>query len=517
MVLTSYLHKLKFDPKLNDALIAYYLKNTRLVILLILVIAIVGVISFLSLPRVLNPSINIAIVTIQTTLPGAGPDDVESLVTIPVEKAVGNVANIDTMTSFSQNSVSVVTLQFNSGVDPAKAESDVQTAVQSVSNLPKDASTPHAQKLDFQNTPVWTFTVGAKDPISLLRFGRNLRDILKDVDTINTVGASGLDNQEIQVVIKPEAISTYGVNPISLSQIVTTTINSQPAGNINTSNSSFSLTIDPLLANVNDLRNLRIALTDGTNVLLSDIANISLSQKPGSTSSYIATRSKSPIPGVTFSIFKKSFANITTADQDAHKAVAKLLEQYKGQVTVSSVLDSGDVIDRQFVELVRDLLITFSLVFLVIVIFLGTRQAAIAAFAIPLTFLITFIVMRMTHIDLSFIAFFSLLLSLGLLVDDTIVVISALSAYYRTNKFTPFQAGLLVWRDFKTAIFTTTLTTVWAFVPLLLSNGIIGEFIKAIPIVVSSALLSSFGVAMFITLPLIIIVLKPNMPLDKSS
>src|SRR5204862_6084394 len=115
------------------------------------------------------------------------------------------------------------------------------------------------------------------------------------------------------------------------------------------------------------------------------------------------------------------------------------------------------------------------------------------ASAIPLTFLITFVVMKSTNIDLSFIAFFSLLLALGLLVDDTIVVISALSSYYRTNKFTPMESGLLVWRDFKTAVFTTTLTTVWAFVPLLLATGIIGEFIKAIPIVVSSSLLASIG------------------------
>ncbi len=508
----SYLDKLQFDQRLNNTFIARYLKNTRLVILTILVISIVGVISFLSLPRVLNPAINIAIVTVQTSLPGASPDAVESLLTNPIEKAVGNVANIDTITSTSQNSVSVVSIQFNSGVDPDKAQSDVQTAVQTVNNLPKDATVPHVGKVDFQNAPVWVITVSSHDPVSLLRFSRTLRDTLKDVATIDTVNATGLDSQEIQVVIKPEAITTYGINPLTLSQIVTTAINAQPAGNINTTSSSFSLTVDPLVTTVSDLRKLRIGLTDGTTVLLSNIATVQLNQTPGSTNSYVATRFHTPVPGITFSIFKKKFANITTADQDAHTTISQLLVGYNGEVTVSSILDSGDEITRQFTELVRDLLITFFLVFLVIVIFLGTRQAAIAAFAIPLTFLITFIVMRVTHIDLSFIAFFSLLLSLGLLVDDTIVVISALSSYHRTHKFTPFQSGLLVWRDFKTAIFTTTLTTVWAFVPLLLSTGIIGEFIKAIPIVVSSALLSSFGVAMFITLPLVIIVLKPSIP-----
>ncbi|HZE87374.1 MAG TPA: efflux RND transporter permease subunit, partial [Methylomirabilota bacterium] len=173
---------------------------------------------------------------------------------------------------------------------------------------------------------------------------------------------------------------------------------------------------------------------------------------------------------------------------------------------------TGDQVDRQYNDLIRDLLITVGLVFLTLFLFLGVRQAVVASLAIPLTFLITFIVMNITGIALSFIAFFSLLLSLGLLVDDTIVVISALTAYYRTNKFTPLETGLLVWRDFRTAILTTTLTTVWAFVPLLLSTGIIGEFIKPIPIVVSSTLLGSLAVAIFITMPLLLLLLGSKLP-----
>ncbi|MEK7517144.1 MAG: efflux RND transporter permease subunit, partial [Patescibacteria group bacterium] len=107
---------------------------------------------------------------------------------------------------------------------------------------------------------------------------------------------------------------------------------------------------------------------------------------------------------------------------------------------------------------------------------------------------------------------FSLLLSLGLLVDDTVVVISAMTAYFRTGKFTPLQTGLLVWRDFVVPIFTTTITTIWAFLPLLLSTGIIGEFIKSIPIVVSTALMGSFVVGMFITMPVAIILLSSSVP-----
>lgn len=512
MEIISYLKKLKFNPQLNKTIIAGYLRNPRLVILLVVLSVVFGLVSFLSLPRVLNPNINIAIVTISTNLPGAGPNDVESLITQPIEQAVGGVANIDTLTSTSANSQSNVTLQFLSGVNADKATTDVQNAVQSVSNLPKDATTPHVQKLDFQNTPVWIFTVTGHDPASLIRFGRGLRDTLKDVSTIKTVSTNGLDNQEVQVTIKPSAIATYGINPQTLSQTVTAAINSQPAGSVNTTKSSFALTIDPTITTVDDLRNLRISLNNGTGVLLSTIADVALRPQPEKVNSFVADPHHQAMQAVTFSIFKKSSANITTADKDAHDAVTKFETKYPGQFTISQVLDSGNEITTQFNDLIRDLTITFILVFTVIVIFLGTRQALIAASAIPMTFLLTFVVMHATGIDLSFIAFFSLLLALGLLVDDTIVIISALTAYYRTGKFTPMEAGLLVWHDFKTAVFTTTLTTVWAFVPLLLSTGIIGEFIKAIPIVVSSALIASFGVAMFITLPIVIITLKSHIP-----
>src|SRR5581483_8652974 len=139
--------------------------------------------------------------------------------------------------------------------------------------------------------------------------------------------------------------------------------------------------------------------------------------------------------------------------------------------------------------------------------------ALVSAFSAPLSFLIAFSVMNATGITLNFLSLFSLILSLGLLVDDTVVIISAMTLYHRTGRFTPLQTGLLVWRDFLIPVFTTTITTVWAFLPLLLSTGIIGEFIKPIPIVVSSTLLASFLVAMFLTLPFIVLLLKPNLPL----
>lgn len=510
----SYLKNLRFDPKLEKSMISAYLRNQRLVILIVFMITVIGIINYLNLPRVLNPKINIPIIIVSTVLPGAAPNDMESLVTIPVEDGLKNVKGIKTMNSSSQDSVSIITLEFISGTDPDKARADVKSAVDSVTTLPKNAKTPTVTKLDFENTPIWTMTVSSgNDQASLTRFSRNLTDALKDLSTIDRVETSGLNIQEIQVLLKPEAIATYDINPLLLSQTITTTTGALPAGTVDTKSSSFILSIDPTTTTINDLRKIRISINGGvSSIALGDIATVMLRSSPDNINSYIASHEQPSVPTATFNIFKKSSANITQAAQDARKTAQKMADQYNGKIKISSVIDVAEQIEKQYDELIRDFTITVGMVFLVLIIFLGARQAIVASFAIPLTFLVTFTVMRITDIAFSFIAFFSLLLSLGLLVDDTIVVISAITAYYRTKKFTPMQAGLLVWRDFLTAIFTTTLTTVWAFIPLLLSTGIIGEFIKPIPIVVSSTLLASFAIAMFITLPFIIILLRPNIP-----
>jgi multidrug efflux pump subunit AcrB len=506
----SYLNNLKFDPKLGNSFIGRYLTNPRLLILTLLTVLAVGLSSYFSLPRRLNPEVKIPLVIISTVLPGAGPNDIESLVTIPLENAVNGLDGLDTVSSSSRDSVSIVQLEFRSGVDPDKARADVQSAIDAVA-LPEDAQEPTVQKLDFENQPVVIYTLTGADTVSLTRFAENLREKIDDLGTVDRVEVSGIEEQEVQIVIKPEAVATYSLNPLQLSQIIKSSLGSYPAGSVETDVASYALTIDPAVASIDELRELVVSVK-GTPVPLSQVAIIALRTKPLQQTSYYATAQTAPQKAVSMSVFKTASANITTAASDIEHVVDEELERYPGQFQVEAVINTAEEIDEQFNELIRDFLITMVLVFISLFIFLGARQAIVAVVSAPLTFLIAFAVMSFTGISLNFLSLFSLLLSLGLLVDDTIVVISAMTAYFRTGRFTPVETGLLVWRDFLVPIFTTTLTTVWAFLPLLLSTGIIGEFIKSIPIVVSTTLLASFFVAMFINLPLIVLLLKPNFP-----
>lgn len=509
--ISTYLKHLKFDLRLLKSPIAKYVTNLRLIFLIVLGIVIFGIISYTNLPRNLYPDINIPIVIVTTVLPGANPQDVESLVTIPLEDSVTGLSKIDTIQSSSLDSVSSISISFKTGVDPDKAKTDVQSAIDGVTTLPDSAQKPNVMKIDFQSTPIWTFSLTADNKASLLRFSKKLKQDLTDLPSIDKVTVDGLDEQEIQIIVKPDAISSYNVNPQQLIQAVKVALNSFPAGNVKTSSSTFSLTINPQVNQIDDIRNLKLNL-NGQSVSMSDIAQVQEKSKPDQYPTFTADAKNGVKSSVSFNVYRVTTVNIDKADADAQALVAEKLNQEGGKFKLLTVVDYAKLIQDQFTELGRDLIETIILVAVVLFLFLGLRQAFVALLATPLTFLISFIVMDLTGISLNFISSFALLLSLGLLVDDTIVVISAITAYYRSGKFTPLQSGLLVWRDFITAITTTTTTTVWAFLPILISAGIIGEFIKPIPIVVSTTLVGSFFVALFVTLPFIIFLLKPRFP-----
>lgn len=508
----SYLASLKYDHKLEETLIAKYLLNFRYTLLLIIAIVAVGAFGYTNLPRRLFPEVKIPIVSVTTVLPGAGPNDVESLVTIPIEDQMVGLEGVKTVGSSSAESFSLITAEFESGVDPDEAKDSVQSAVDSVGDLPDEAQTPRVQKLDFENQPVWTFLVTtSKDQASLMSFAKNLEDKLEKIPSVKVVQVSGTEEQEVQVTLDQNALREFNINPSELSQKIALAASAQPAGSLNTQNSTFAITIDPTLKTVDDLRSLTLNINSRV-VRLGDIAEVAIRPKPNIAKTYFANSGTEPTRGVVFSAFKSQSANIDKAVKDIKKEVDNSVSQYPQTFTVTSIVDLSKLIDDQFTDLVKSFRDTVILVMLVLFIFLGIRQSLIVAFVIPLSFLIAFAVMNVMGLTINFLSLFSLILALGLLVDNAIVVVSAVTAYWKANKFTPNQTGLLVLRDFFIPIWSTTLTAVWAFLPILIASGIIGEFIKSISTVVSTTLIASTTITILITLPLMMIFLKPDFP-----
>lgn len=509
---SSYLRTLKFDPKLLQSVQAKFLSNVRLPILLILLTIIVGIFAFLNIPRRLYPEIKIPIVIINTILPGAGPDDVEQLVSIPLERQLASVEGLDSMTSTSRESVSTIALQFLSNVEGRQATTDVQALVDRVTNLPQDALTPDIRSIDFEDQPFWTFAITSdSDTASLMRFARQLREDMEDITEVDRVQTSGLDDQSIDVVVDLNRANEFNINPLVLSQLLKNAAHSFPAGLVSSSTSTFSLTINRDVATVEDIRNLRLTAS-GVSIRLADIAEVSQRSKAGQQNTYIASPDQSPHQAVQFFVFKKANANIDQSFKVTQPVVNSAVKKYNGLFSLFSIQNTSDLIDEQFGDLNQEFFNTSILVFLLLFIFLGVRQGIISNVTVPLTFLATFAVIYAMGLTLNFLTVFSFLLTLGILIDDTIVVVAAMTRYYKTGKFTPFQTGIMVWKDFFIPLWSSAITTIWGFVPLLLSTGIIGEFIKSIPVVVTTAMLSSTIISVLITIPLMIVFLKPQFP-----
>lgn len=508
----SYLEKLKFDPELKKGPVSSYLSNFRLTFLLIIGILIAGMFSYFNLPQRLNPQINIPIVIVTTILPGASPQDVESLVTVPIEDQLAGVTGIDSITSSTRENVSVIQAQFVSGTNPKSAEQDVQTEVNKITSLPTDAKTPTVKALDFEDQPIWTFALSSKEELpSLMRFADTLKKAIDKSDKVDRIELSGYEEREIQVALSPEKLRELNINPLLLSQSIQRATKAFPAGALDTGKYTVSLTINPEITTVEDIRALLLVI-QGKSVRLGDIAVVSEQPKDNQLKAFYASTETESTRVVLVNVYKTRTADINMTSDEVKKIVSNTLKPTDGRFTITTIVNTSDEIRKQFTDLLGEFKTTILLVFICLLLFVGLRQAIISAFTVPLTFLMAFIFMPMFGISINFLTLFAFLLALGLLIDDTIVIVSSMTTYYRTKKFNTHETGLLVWKDFIIPIWSTTITTIWSFVPLLLATGIIGEFIKPIPLVIAITMISSTAIAVLITLPLMMIILEPRVP-----
>lgn len=504
-----YLNKLKFDPSLKSGLMYQLIKRSRVLLLMILSLFVAGVFSFVNLPRELNPEVEIPIVMVATSLPGASPTEVERSVTQPVEQSLNDLSDIDILSSFSGNSFSQVMIQFGSRIDPDDAADQVKDRVDRIrSDLPDDASDPRVSKLDFSDAPVLILALtGEVNRVSLAETAEQLKDELQARPEISRVSISGSVSETVTVRLDPVKLRNLGLDASQVTQALQSNNLSFPAGEININGATYTINLDNQFQQLSDVQNLYLNL-GGSSIQLAQIADVYYDYDDNNRRVY-AINGGERANAVQLSVFKTSSATAIDAANVALDLVESNLAA-NDLVDYLTVINLAQSIEDQFVSLTNSFATTILLVFLILLGFLGLRQAAIASIAIPLTFLSAFVIMQLAGISLNFLSLFSLLLALGLVVDNAIVVVEAANQYQK--KFRPDEAGLLVFRDFFVPVWTATLTTVWAFLPLLLATGIIGAFIFSIPVVVTATLLSSTTIAVFINTPLTVIFARTRWP-----
>lgn len=501
----AYLNKLKFKPELRKTWFNFFIVNFRVVILLILLISGWGIFSYIQLPLESNPEVEIPVAVITDVYPGASPADVEELVTKKIETNISGVEGVDKITSTSSNSFSSVKIQFESNQDVDSAVRRLRDKLDTIRNdIPEDAEDPQVIEISLDDTPIVTFELfGPYDGFTMRAYAEKIQDELEKIPGIREVKVSGGNEKEFEISYDPQKLSFYNITTEQANQIVVATNRAIPAGNFEGKEYNYPVRTDARFFDAKTLSNIAILHTsNGGAVYLKDIAKVKETAIEKTVLSRFSSEGNQPTEAISIQIVKRTGSSIIETVEQAQKTIEDQIKTFPSEIKYSIAYNEADLIKQDFNQLTHDFILTLILVISILFLIVGLKEAFVAGMAIPLVFFITFGVMAITDTSLNFLSIFSLILALGLLVDDAIVVVSATKQYMKTGKYTPEEAVLLVLNDFKVVLTTTTLATVWAFLPLLMATGIIGKFIRSIPITVSVTLIASLIIALVINHPL---------------
>jgi multidrug efflux pump len=501
----KYLDKLEFNPELRKGWLNFFVSNFRVVMLIIGLLLIAGVYSFSKLPRESEPEVKIPIAVITTTYPGASPSDVEELVTKKIETSISGIKGIDKITSNSSNSYSAVQINFNPKEDLDDSIRRVKDKVSNIKNkLPDDANDPIVTEISLQDQPIWTIAItGPYSGFAMSEYADDIKDELEKIPGVREVSISGEDQREFEVAYDPQKLLYYNLSSDQANSAISSNNIGIPSGNFDGQSFVYPIRTNAKVYTVEEIENIPVSHTDnGGIVYIKDLATVKEKTIKKSTISRLSIGGTDSHESINLSLVKRTGSSIIDTVDAAKKAVDEKIKTMPAGIKYDVTLNTANDVKENFDQLSHDFLLTLVLVFGILLAIVGLKEAVVASLAIPLVFFVTFLCLFLTGDSLNFLTLFSLILSLGLLVDDAIVVVSATKQYLKTGKFTPEEAVLLVLNDFKVVLTTTTLTTVWAFLPLLFCSGIMGEYIKSIPITVSITLISSLMVALMITHPL---------------
>lgn len=475
----------------------FFLRKRAFTYLLMGTLVLAGTFSLIAIPKESAPEVIVPVGVVSTVLRGASAEDTEKLITNKIESEIANVENIDKVTSSSQEGISVITAQFNAKANIDKSIQNLKDAVDKVKGeLPSDATSPVVTKVNFADQPMLILSISDDlSPAGLTALGDDLKNELKKVDGVSKVEITGTRKKEIQVVVRKEALSQYG---LTLNQVVGAIQGANasfPIGSITVSNIDYPIKFSGSIENAVEIPDITIQTASGVPVYLRDIAFIADGLAPPSTFSRVSVAGAPSENALALNIYKKSGGDVTKIT----KAVRAKLDELKAtslsgaKVVVS--LDAGELVSKDLTNLTETGLETVALVMLVLFLTIGWRESLVAGLSIPLSFVIAFTGLYLSGNTINFMSLFSLILAIGILVDSGIVVAEAIHTRIKIYG-TAEGAAIASIKEYAWPLIAGTMTTVAVFAPLFFLSGIVGKFISSIPFTIIFVLLASIVVAL---------------------
>lgn len=471
------------------------IRNAASIFVLIIIVAVIGFQSYRSLPREASPDITVPILIVAIPFPGASPQDVESLITYKVENEFQNLKSLKKLESTSSEGIAAITLEFDPDYEISEARTKVREKLDTVApELPDDAEDPVISEINLSEQPMLLINLSSTLELQrLTEVADDLKEQIEAIPGILEVRRVGGVEREIRVYVNPDKLQYHNLDLNQVTRAISAENTNIPGGTIEMGPTKYLVRVPGEFETPMAINEALVAVSgDQVPIRVKDLGRVVFGFKELSNRSRLDGQES-----VSLSVIKRSGENLLAIRQQVQDLVQEFEAEQQGEIRFTILADSGKWVTQLVSDLENNIISGFILVFIVLLVVMGIRNALFVAVSIPLSFLMSMWIMQTMGYTLNFIVLFSLILAMGMLVDNAIVVVENIYRHMQGGK-NRFQAALIGIKEVGGPITSSTLTTLAAFGPIIFMPGIIGEFMTYLPQTLIITLSCSLFVGLFI-------------------
>lgn len=466
-------------------------------ILIFVAVVIIGLFSLQKLPIDLYPDIETNTIMVMTSYQGASAEDIEQNVTRPLENTLNSVEHLKHITSNSKENISIVTLEFEYGYDIDVLTNDVRDKLNMVSSmLPDDVNTPILFKFSSDMIPIVLLSAQAKESVPGLYkiLDENVANSLARVDGVGSVSIAGAPKREVHIYVDPLKLEAYNLTIETIAQLVGAENRNIPGGTFDIGNETYALRVEGEFEDPSEIANIVVGASNGAAVHLSDVARIDDSLEERAQETFT-----NGVRGAMIIVQKQSGANSVEISNRIQQQLPHLQKNLPADIKLDYIVDTSDNIRNTISSLVETVLYALLFVVIVVFFFLGRwRATVIIVLTIPISLIASFIYLYATGNSLNIVSLSALSISIGMVVDDAIVVLENVTTHIERGA-EPKQAAVHGTNEVAISVITSTLTLIAVFFPLTLITGMTGVFFNQLGWMVTIMMIISTTAALSLT------------------
>ena len=462
--------------------------------LVFITVAILGVFALSKLSINLFPDMGTNAIMVMTSYSGASAEDIETNITKTLENTLNGVSDLKHLSSSSKENVSVITVQFEYGIDIEEATNNVRDKLDMVRQyLPDGAGNPTIFKFSMEDIPVMFLSVTAEESLSGLDkiLDDKLTTPLARVPGVGTVSVAGAPKREIQVYVDPNKLEAYNLTVEQISQALAYENRNTPAGNIDIGSNTYAVRVEKEFKSAKEMLDVVVGTFNGTPIYLKDVARVNDGEQERLQKVF-----SNGIQGAMVTIQKQTDANSVQVCKGINKELAKIKKTLPSDIKINLINDTSESIINTINSLKETIFITFIVVMLVVFIFLGRwRATIIIVLSIPISLVASVIYLFATGNTLNIISMSALTIAIGMVVDDAIVVLENITSHIDRGA-KPKEAAVHATQEVSISVIASTLTMLAVFLPLTMVNGAVGVFFHQLGWIVSIIMIVSTSAAL---------------------